>query len=397
LSGQFYDVIVVGAGPAGSYIAYELASSGHDVAVFEEKSASGLNVCCTGIISTECFHSLGLGTDAILTEVNSAKFFSPSGRCLRLQTEKLQAYVVNRLLLDKALASKAQSQGAQYFFSSPVIDIIPGKDSIQIETLCSGAREIFSARAVILANGFKPKLPRKLGLGKIKSFLVGAQAEIEAKNVDELEVYFGQEIAPGTFAWLVPTSTNKAYVGLLATSRAKLHLQKFLSNLFCHGRIANREVEIEQKAVPVGTLARSYGDRVLVIGDAAGQVKPTTGGGIYFGHLGARIAAKVLDEALSSDNLTAGQLSRYQKQWKATMGKELSRGYWARWAYTKLSDRQIEGIFNMFDSDGRAEALLNSGNFSFDWHSKLILAVMRRSSTYPLLKIGHILFREASS
>ena len=397
MSGQFYDVIIVGAGPAGSYIAYELASLGHDVAVFEEKSAPGLNVCCTGIISTECFQSLGLGTDVILTKVNSAKFFSPSGRCLRLQTEKVQAYVVNRLLLDKALTSKAQSQGAQYFFSSPVIDIIPGKDSIQAETLCFGAREIFSARAVVLANGFRPKLPRKLGLGKIKNFLVGAQAEIEAKNVDEFEVYFGQEIAPGAFAWLVPTSTNKAYVGLLATSQAKLHLQNFLNNLFGQGRITSREVEIEQKAIPVGTLARSYGDRVLVVGDAAGQVKPTTGGGIYFGHLGAKIAAEVLDEALNSDNLTAGQLSRYQKQWKAKMGKELSRGYWARWAYAKLSDRQIEGIFNALDSSGMAEALLNSGNFSFDWHSRLILAVLRRSSTYPLLKIRHLFFREASS
>jgi len=397
LSGQFYDVIVVGAGPAGSYIAYELASLGHDVAVFEEKSASGLNVCCTGIISTECFQSLGLGTDVILTEVNSAKFFSPSGRCLRLQTERVQAYVVNRLLLDKAITSKAQSQGAQYFFSSPVIDIIPGKDSIQAETLCCGASEIFSARVVVLANGFRPKLPRKLGLGKIKNFLVGAQAEIEAKNVDEFEVYFGQEIAPGAFAWLVPTSTNKAYVGLLATSQAKLHLQKFLNNLFGQGRIASREVEIGQKAVPIGTLARSYGDRVLVVGDAAGQVKPTTGGGIYFGHLGAKIAAKVLDEALNSDNLTAGQLSRYQKQWKAKMGKELSRGYRARWAYAKLSDRQIEGIFNVLDSSGMAGALLNSGNFSFDWHSRLISAILRHSSAYPLLKIKHLLSREVSS
>jgi len=396
LSNQFYDVIIVGAGPAGSYIAYELASSGHDVAVFEEKSASRLNVCCTGIISTECFQSLDLGTDGILTRVNSVKLFSPSGRCLRLQTEDVQAYVVNRPLLDKALATKAQSQGAQYFFSSPVIDIIPGRDSIQAETLCSGAREIFSARAVILANGFRPKLPRKLGLGRIKNFLVGAQAEIEAKNIDELEVYFGQEIAPGLFAWLVPTSTNKAYVGLLATSQAKLHLQKFLNNLSCQGRITSREVEIEQKAIPVGILARSYGDRLLVIGDAAGQVKPTTGGGIYFGHLGARIAAEVLDEALSSDNLTAGQLSRYQKQWKAKMGKELSRGYWARWTYAKLSDRQIEGIFNVLDSGGMAEALLNSSNFSFDWHSRLILAVLRYSSAYPLLKIKHLLSREAS-
>ena len=396
MSDKSYDVIIVGAGPAGSYIAYELASLGHDVAVFEEKSALGLNVCCTGIISTECFQSLDLSPDVILTKVNSGKFFSPSGRCLRVQTENVQAYVVNRLSLDKALASKAQSQGAQYFFSSPVIDIIPGKDSMQAEILYFGAREIFSARAVVLANGFRPKLPRKLGLGKIKSFLVGAQAEIEAENIDEFEVYFGQEIAPGLFAWLVPTSTNKAYVGLLATSQAKLHLQKFLDNLSCQGRITSREVEIEQKAIPVGTLARSYRDRVLVIGDAAGQVKPTTGGGIYFGHLGARIAAEVLDEALSSDNLTAGQLLSYQKQWKAKMGKELSRGYWARWVYAKLSDRQIEGIFNALDSSGMAEALLNSNNFSFDWHSRLILSVLRHSSAYPLLKIRHLLSCEAS-
>jgi digeranylgeranylglycerophospholipid reductase len=401
LSKQFYDVIVAGAGPAGSYIAYELASLGHDTAVFEEKSALGLNVCCTGIISTECFQSLDLGTDGILTKVNSAKFFSPSRKCLRVQSENVQAYVINRLLLDKAIASKAQSQGVQYFFSSPVIDIIPGKDNIQVETLCSGAREIFSARAVVLANGFRPKLPRKLGLGKIKSFLVGAQAEIEAKNVDEIEVYFSQGIAPGAFAWLVPTSTEhsrgecSAYVGLLAKSRAKLHLQKFLNNLSCQGRITSQEVEIRQKAVPVGTLSHSYGDRVLVIGDAAGHVKPTTGGGIYFGHLGARIAAEVLDESLNSDNLTAGQLSRYQKQWKTKMGKELSRGYWARRVYAKLSDRQIEGIFNILDSGGMADPLLHSNNFSFDWHSRLILSVLKHSSAYPLLKIRHLLSREA--
>ena len=400
MSGQQYDIIVVGAGPAGSYIAHELASSGYDVAVFEEKSAPGLDACCTGIISTECFQSLDPGTDVILTKVNSARFFSPAGRCLRLQTKNVQAYVVNRLLLDKEITYKAQSRGAQYFFSSPVIDIIPGKDNIQAETLCFGAREIFSARAVVLANGFKPKLPRKLGLGEIKNFLVGAQAEVEAENMYDPEVYFGQEIAPGAFAWLVPshvgTATNKAYVGLLATSQARLYLQKFLNNLFDQGRITSQEVEIRQKAVPVGTPARSYGDRVLVIGDAAGQVKPTTGGGIYFGHLGAKIAAEVLDEALSSDNLTAAQLSRYQKQWKAKMGKELSRGYRARQAYIKLSDRQIEGIFSILGSSGMAEALLKSGDFSFDWHSRLILAGLKRSSTYPLLKIKQLVSREAT-
>ena len=394
---QFYDVVIVGAGPAGSYAAYELSSLGHAVAVFEQKSAPGLDICCTGIISTECFDSFDISADVILTKANSAKFFSPSGRCLRLQTEKVQAYIVDRLLLDKALASKAQSQGAHYFFSSQVIDITLGKDSIQAAILCSGAREIFTARAVILANGFRPKLSRTLGLGKIKSFLIGAQAEVEVKKVDEPEVYFGQEIAPGSFAWLVPISANKAYAGLLSTSQAKLHLQKFLLTPFCQGRIMSQEVEIRQRAIPVGTLSRSYGDRVLVIGDAAGQVKPTTGGGVYFGHLGAQIAANVLDEALISDNLTAARLGRYQKQWKAKMGKELSHGYWARRAYARLSDHQIEGIFNMLDSGSLARALINLRDFSFDWHSRLILASLRPSSAHPLLRIRHLLSREASS
>jgi digeranylgeranylglycerophospholipid reductase len=144
-------------------------------------------------------------------------------------------------------------------------------------------------------------------------------------------------------------------------------------------------------------LTRSYGDRLLVIGDAAGQVKPTTGGGIWFGHLGARIAAGVLRDALGSDDLTAGRLSRYQKQWKAKMGKELSRGYRARWAYARLSDGQIDGIFEALDSNGTAGTLLSSDNFSFDWHSKLILSVLKRSTAYPLLKTKRLFSRGASS
>jgi len=396
LSGQFYDVIVVGAGPAGSYIAYELASSGHAVAVFEQKGASGLNACCTGIISTECLQSLDPGEDMILTEVKSAEFYSPSGRCLKFQTDNVQAYVVDRFSLDKTLTSRAQSKGAQYVFSSPVIDILPGKDSVEVVALCSGTREIFSARAVILANGFTPRLPHKLGLGRIKRFLIGAQAGIDTTDIREFEVHFGQRVAPGGFAWLVPISSSKAYVGLLASSQAKLYLQKFLDSLFSQGRITGRNAEIGQRAVPMGTLTRSYRDRLLVIGDAAGHVKPTTGGGIWFGHLGARIAAGVLGDALRSDNLTADELSLYQKRWKAKMGRELSRGYRARWAYARLSDGQIEGVFDALDSNGTAGTLLGSDNFSFDWHSKLILAVLRHSSVYPLLKIKHVFSREVS-
>jgi geranylgeranyl reductase family protein len=397
LSGRIYDIIIVGAGPAGSYAAYELASSGYTVAVLEEKSTSGLDVCCTGIISTECFQALDASPDTILTRVNSASFFSPSGRCLRIQTEDVQACVVNRVILDRAMASKAQTKGAEYYFSAPVMDITHGKDSIQAETFRFGAKEKFIARAIVLANGFKPKFTQKLNMGRINHFLVGAQAEIEVRNVDGFEIYFGQETAPGAFAWLVPTSANKAYLGLLAVCQAKVHLQKLLDRLYRQGRIVSQEAEIGQKAVPVATLSRTYGDRILVIGDAAGQVKPTTGGGIYFGNIGARLAAQVLHEALTCDDLTARSLSRYQKRWKARIGKELSRGFWARWAYGKLSDHQIDRIFDLVASNGMTETLLNSGKFSFDWHSKSILTVLRHSSTYPMLRIRDLFLREAST
>ena len=393
---QFYDVIIVGAGPAGSYAAYELASLGYNIAVFEEKGAPGLDVCCTGIISPECFDSFGLSQDLILTRAKSAKFFPPSGRWLRLQTEEVQAYIVDRLLFDQAIASKAQTQGAQYFFSSQVTDISIEKNSARVEVLNQKAKELFTTRAVILANGFKVKLPQKLGLGQIKNCLIGAQAEIQADTIDEVEIYIGRTIAPGSFAWIVPTSTNKASVGLLSTSQAKLHLEKFFFSPFCPSSIAGQKLEIRQKAIPLGTLSRTYGDRILVIGDAAGQVKPTSGGGIYFGHLAARMAVEVLDEALNDDNLSAARLSLYQKKWKARLGREIFLGYWARRAYARLSDRQTERIFNMLDFGGIANAILNSPDFSFDWHSKLILAGLKYSSRYPLRKAWHSLPRRNS-
>ena len=349
------------------------------MAVLERKSAPGLDVCCTGIISTECFDSFGVSPEVVLAKVNSAKFFSPSGKWFSLKTEKVQAYVVDRASFDLAIAAKAKTQGADYFLSSRVSDVAINRDEVQIEALCSRLKEVFRARAVVLATGFKPKLTQRLGMGKIKHFLIGAQAVVETKHIDEVEVYFSQEVAPSFFAWLVPTSEDKASVGVISSYHARLYLKKLLASLASQGKVIENEVEIRQKVIPLGTLPQTYGDRVLVIGDAAGQVKPTTCGGIYFGHLGAQMAAEVLSQALRSDDLTATRLSHYQKAWRAKIGREISIGYRARQLYGKLSDQRIEQIFRVIESYGIAESLLKSPDSSFDWHSKQILAALRRS------------------
>jgi digeranylgeranylglycerophospholipid reductase len=232
LAERSFDVIVVGAGPAGCRVACGLASRGHDVVVLEQKSEPGLGACCTGIISAECFKSLDPSDDVVLAEVRSARFVSPTGRVLRLESEKIQAYVVNRSLLDRALAARAESSGAQFLLPTRVVDILPEGASVRVEALRSGAKEVFRARAVVLASGFAPGLPRRLGLGRPGSFLIGAQAEAEVRDIPEVEVHFGPGLGNGSFAWLVPAGGSKAYAGLLSTARAGLQLRGFLSELF---------------------------------------------------------------------------------------------------------------------------------------------------------------------
>jgi flavin-dependent dehydrogenase len=219
--------------------------------------------------------------------------------------------------------------------------------------------------------------------------VAGAQAEVEADGINEIEIYIDRDISPGFFSWIVPVGAGRALVGLLAGSRAGARLESFLVGPSCRDRIKRRLTGIQQKVIPLRPLPCTYRDRILVIGDAAGHVKPTTGGGIYFGHIGARIAVRVLDEALRRDDLTAARLSRYQQEWRAKLGREMRLGAWARRSFAQLSNGQIEKTFEIMDTLGLAPALVNSPLFSFDWHGRIIAAGLKSSLAYPLRKIWY--------
>ncbi len=390
MSGEDYDVLVIGAGPAGSYAAYRLAAQGYKVAVLEQKKAAGEDVCCSGIISVECFDSFGIDPAVILTRASSASFFSPGGRRLRLSKDKAVAYVVDRSLFDVAVADKAQAQGARYFCFARVVDVMVMEDSVRVEVVERGLRRKLEARALVVAGGFKPGLSQKLGLGRISRFAVGAQAEVLVGGLDEVEIYFSQQTAPGFFAWLVPVSGQKALAGVMADTRAGEYLEKFLAGPFCRGRVTERVSETRQKPIPIGSLPRVYRDRVLVVGDAAGQVKPTTGGGIYLGSRGVEVACETLGQALKVDDLSAASLAGYGRWWRGASKKELAPGYRVRRLYGRLSDRQIERLFAFVCSSGMAEALLRSPSFSFDLHSGLIRDGLKYALTYPLIKAGKV-------
>lgn len=368
----------------GSHVAGRLAGMGHEVVVLERHKQPGEQACCTGIISQKCATSFALDKKVILRQANSAKLFSPSGDLIRLWREQIQACIIDRAALDLVIAERAKNKGAEYLLSTLVRNLEVGDDKVRVEATRQGEELNLEARAVVIAAGYGSTLARKLGLGKTGDSVTGAQAEVEAKGIDEIEAYFGREIAPGFFAWLVPTLPSRARVGLLSRRSPELYLKRLISSLQAQGKIASDKAEPRYGGIPLKPLAKTYGDRLLVVGDAAGQVKPTTGGGIYYGLLCADIAADTLHQALIDDNLLAKNLAKYQRAWRKRLGRELEIGYYARKFYERLSDKQVDRVFKIIKSHGIDQALLQTEDVAFDWHGRAVMKL-----------IGHQIVAEA--
>jgi len=371
------DVIVVGGGPAGSRTAYMLARLGWGVTVLEKEGAVGNKSCCTGIIGQECVRSFDIDESVILRKVKGARLFSPTGKMLYITRDEDQASILDRVAFDMAMARRAQNAGAQYIFDSAVHDIRITKEGVELYCERRGGRLI--ARTVVIASGCGTRLTEKLGFGKAADFVAGAQADVVTKGQDEVEVYFGQEVAPGFFGWLVPTTAGNARVGLLSRHAPDKYLKGLLDSLVSGDKIVADGWKPSHGAIPLRPLRKTFGERILVVGDAAGQVKPTTGGGIYYGMLCADIAAGELNRALHRDDLSARSLSQYDRQWRRKLGRELMVGYGARKLFERLSDQQIDRLFDIIEKNRIDVSLLKAKDVSFDWHSQAIMNLLRRA------------------
>jgi flavin-dependent dehydrogenase len=277
--------------------------------------------------------------------------------------------------------------------NSPVRSIGIGEDVVRVSVDSHGDEGgSFEARAVVIASGCDSKLVNGLGLGRVGDFVMGAQAEVETIGVDEVEVYLGQEIAPSFFAWLVPTSPNRALVGLLSRRSPGLYLKKFMLSLLAWGKIASAEAGMSYRRIALKSLTRTYGQRLMVVGSAAGQIKPINGGGIYYGLLCADLAADSLHQALQNDALSARNLANYEREWKRKLGWELKVGHWTRRLYEVLGDKQIDRIFDIIGSDGIGEALLKADDLSFDWHGGVVLRLIGHRALSRVTEVVKIPF-----
>jgi geranylgeranyl reductase family protein len=365
------DVIVVGAGPAGNNAALGLASQGYAVTVIDARHELGEKLC-TGIVGRECTTRFPIDPALVYREAFSADVVAPSAGLVRFETATPQAHIIDRAAYVASFAHRAQAAGAIYLLGLRVLRAEPDSDGVTVIT--EGGRH--RARSMVLAAGFASPLTRQLGLGTVSDYVTGVQAEVSTNEVPGVEVYLGHEVAPGFFSWLVPTSPGRALAGLLARNQAQAHLARFIQRQQRDGKITGVIRDAACWGIPLRPLRRTYRDRVLVVGDAAGQVKPTTGGGIYYALLASEIASQVLAEALAADDLSAARLNRYQRRWKRLLSRELEVGYSARRLFEFLNDQQIGSLVYQAAHNGIHADLLSSVDTSFDWHSRLIGKVL---------------------
>ena len=387
------DVIVVGAGPAGNNAALSLASKGYGVTVIDSRENIG-DKLCTGRVGEECFSRYPIDPELVYREINSASVIPPSNEAVRFETPQPVARVVNRVAYVSSFADKAREAGAEYLLGHRVARLEQHKDRVSVIT----DDDAIKARSLVLAAGFGSQLNRQLGLGEPSDFVVGVQALVKTEGIEEVEVYLGRNVAPGFFAWLVPTKPGYALAGLLVRKNAPERFARFIADRQADGKITEPVDRPVCWGIPLRPLRKTYSDRVLVVGDAAGQVKPTTGGGIFYSLLASEIASGALDQALIEDKLSANRLGAYQKEWKSLLATELEVGYSARRMFEYLGDSHISSLINQANVNGFVAELADSPDVSFDWHSSMIGKIMGHPTLGVVLRLMNpILARMAKS
>ncbi len=397
------DAVVVGGGPCGSLAAWKLAKLGVNVAVFEEHKEIGLPSHCAGHVSVNGLERLGLRLPCKIfeNEIYGAVFYSPSGLEFRVKRSSPVTRVLNRELLDKHLATLAKKAGARYFTGSRVNALVSKAGVVAgVSVGRRGANETVTSSIVVDAEGFSSLLLKKAGFQTLdRSMVVNAiQVEVDKiNNVDRnmVEVYLGQKYAPNFFAWIIPRKDGSAKVGLATKmGNPRDYLVRFMHKHLVASRKLRKSKITGLSMHPIslgGAIPKTYANGLLVVGDAASQVKPTTGGGIVFGLLCARTAGEVAYEAIENRDFSERTLSHYQFQWRKIVGFDLTMMLKLRKMLNRLSDDEMDKIINMCTKLQVNRVLEKAGDADFMGRSLIRMLPNPATLTVALYFVFHSL------
>jgi digeranylgeranylglycerophospholipid reductase len=401
---ETYDVIVIGGGPAGSYTAFQLAREGYRVGLFEKKKKPGSDIICAGVIGIKAFRRFELPYDSILTKINSFTFVSPNNSLLEYSQEEPLAYTVDRGIFDRDLFEMARINGAETHLGDEyAVERI--EESNQCCSVMTRHKRIFRAKFACIATGINYRLQAALGFGKPAQFLYGYQAEVPLMlpSLSRAFIHVGRDIAPGSFGWVFPIGPGTVRAGVLVEKKSEKWMRNLLArrvydDAFSCSMLkaapasvllpaAQKEgsktkdsralytadegtgLKIMSKPIAYGSVKRTATRRVLAVGEAAGQVKTSTGGGVHFGLLCSEIAVDLITRALRG-RAQSGVLD-YETTWRSILIAELGIGMKLRKAAASIDDRQLEIMFT-FAKRNKFWIQLLTPRIDFDYHSNML-------------------------
>ena len=371
-----YDIIVVGGGPAGSTTARFLAREGFKVKILDARSHIGIPVRCGEAIGKETINDIlkiGVPKDVLRTEIDGFRVISPSMNVIDYRLPKGEGYVVDRRIFDKELLKGAVLEGADIQLNTRVTKIkIDKEKGITIKAELNGKEITESAPIVVGADGIYSVIARDAGLAKpIDPIDLNTSFGYEMVGVkfDEptmFDLYMGNEIAPRGYLWIFPKGESSANVGIgIGVGFAKKSVREYLDDFIFKSdegkkRFKNAKV-IEERigAIPVGgSLEKLATDRILLVGDAARQVNPLTGGGIAYGMESGKMISDTLVKAFEKEDFSDKFLStNYGKLWNDAYGKSFGLATKARKVLDVLTDQQMDNIVETFDGEDLTKAV----------------------------------------
>jgi len=375
------DIVVVGGGPCGSYSALTAARLGAEVLVCEEHREIGVPKHCAGHLSVAGLERLGLRLprEVVENEIKGAVFHSPSGREFVVRRGSPVTCVVNRELFDKHLSDLAVKSGVRYFLESRVKSFLFDSGFVVGVAVKKGRDEKnLASNVVIDAEGCSSTLLRKAGLQTLRGSMVVRAIQAEVDRVDGIdgdmvEVYLGRRYAPGFFAWIIPKRDASAKVGLATwAGDPREYLRRFMKDHPVASKKLRKSsiTSLSLHPIPLGgPIPKTYSNGLLVVGDVASQVKPTTGGGVIVGLSCSKIAGEVAYEAVKNSDFSETFLSRYQSRWKELMGFDLTVMRQIRKLLNRLSDDKVDKIIGLCAKFGVDDVLEEVGDLDFQGRS----------------------------
>ena len=325
-------IAIVGAGPAGSYLAYLLAKQGKEVALIEEHDKIGSPVQCTGIVTGSIDKFVKLPNDVIANRCSKVVVVSKNEK-ISAETDEI---VMWRNKFDGFLANMAADAGAKILTNHQFIDL-NNKNSVKIKNKNNNEIKDIESEIIVGADGPSSAVAKAAGLNSNSKFYIGMQAKVKLKSdLDAFETHFGESF-PNFFGWVVPESEDTARLGLGAFENAKDYFYKFLEERTGKKEIVCWESGIIPVYNPNQTIQK---DNVYLIGDAAAQVKATTGGGII---PSLKAATTLCDCIINKKD--------YNKEFKKQSGRELLLHLKIRNVLNKFSDKDYDRLLKLMNQE----------------------------------------------